>query len=278
MVSSEALESRSFYRYPSDTVVSALGSDASRGLTTVEAHARLQRYGENALPSAPPIPAWRRFLAQFWNPLTILLLVATIISFVVWWIERDSAFPYESVTIFAIVLLNGVLSYMQEHRAERAASALQAMTAATARVLRDGGMQTLPTTEVVPGDILIIEEGDTIAADARILEAIALRLAESALTGESSTVSKSSTPIDQEAGIGDQTNMVFSGTAAVAGRGRAIVTSTGAQTEIGRIAGSLQKTVEKETPLQRELDQVGKWLGIVVILIAIVMSADDSAC
>ena len=272
MVSREAPESHPVYRYPSDAVVSALGSDVTRGLTTMEAHDRLQHYGVNALPDAPPISAWRRFLAQFWNPLTLLLLIATIISFIVWWIERDSAFPYESVTIFAIVLLNGVLSYMQEHRAERAASALQAMTAATAKVLRDGGTQTLPTTEVVPGDILIIEEGDTIAADARILEAIALRLAESALTGESSSVSKSSTPIDQDAGIGDQTNMVFSGTAAVAGRGRAIVTSTGEQTEIGRIAGSLQKTVEKETPLQRELDHVGKWLGIVVILIAVVMS------
>ena len=273
MVSRESLESHSAYRNPSDLVVSMLGSDSSRGLTTVEAHARLQRYGENVLPSAPPIPAWHRFLAQFWNPLTILLLIATLISLVVWLIEHDSAFPYESVTIFAIVLLNGVLGYAQEHRAEQAASALQAMTAATARVLRDGGFHTIPTTEVVPGDILIIEEGDTIAADARLLEAIALRLAESALTGESSTVSKNSSPIDQEVGIGDQANMVFSGTAAVAGRGRAIVTSTGASTEIGQIAGSLQKPVEKETPLQRELDQVGKWLGIIVMLIAIIMSA-----
>ncbi len=273
MVSRESLESHSAYRYPSETAVSALGSDASRGLSTEEAQARLQRYGENSLPESPPVAAWRRFLAQFWNPLTILLLVATLISFVVWLIERDSAFPYESVTIFAIVLLNGVLGYVQEHRAEQAASALQAMAAATARVLRDGGIQTIVATQVVPGDILSIEEGDTIAADARILEAIALRLAESALTGESSTASKSSMPIDQEAGIGDQTNMVFSGTAAVAGRGRAIVTSTGAKTEIGQIAGSLQKPLEKETPLQRELDQVGKWLGIIVVLIAIVMSA-----
>ena len=273
MITREFLENRSAYRYPTDAVVAALGSDARNGLITREAQARLQRYGRNALPSAPPTPAWRRFLAQFWNPLTVLLLVATVISFAVWWIERDTAFPYESLTIFAIVLLNGLLGYVQEHRAERAAAALQAMTAATARVLRDGYVQTIPTTEVVPGDILAIEEGDTIAADARVLEAIALRLMEATLTGESSPVSKSSTPIDQEVGIGDQSNMVFSGTAAAAGRGRAIVTATGAQTELGRIAGSLQQTMEKETPLQRELDQVGKWLGIVVITIAIVMSA-----
>ena len=273
MIIRELLENRLAYRYPTDTVVAALESDARNGLISSEAQARLQRYGRNELPSLPPPPAWHRFLAQFWNPLTILLLVATIISFIVWWIERDSAFPYESLTIFAIVLLNGILGYVQENRAERAVAALQAMTAATAKVLRDGFMQTIPTAEVVQGDILLIEEGDTIAADARVLEAIALRLAEAALTGESSPVSKSSAPIDQEAGIGDQTNMVFSGTAAAAGRGRAIVTATGARTEIGRIAGSLQQTVEKETPLQRELDQVGKLLGIVVILIAIVMSA-----
>jgi Ca2+-transporting ATPase len=272
MMSSEVLENRSAYRYPSEEVVAALESDARWGFTAAEAQSRLQRYGRNELPSTPPVPAWQQFLAQFWNPLTILLLVATVISFVVWWIERDSTYPYESLTIFAIVLLNGILGYVQEHRAERAVAALQAMTAATARVLRDGYVQTIPTTEVVPGDILVIEEGDTIAADARVLEAIALRLAEATLTGESTPVSKSSTPIDQEEGIGDQTNMVFSGTAAAAGRGRAIVTATGAETELGRIAGSLQRTVEKETPLQRELDQVGKLLGIVVMLIAIVMS------
>ncbi len=273
MITREFLENRSAYRYPSDAVVAASESDTQTGLNTGEAQTRLQRYGRNELPSLPPPPAWHRFLAQFWNPLTVLLLVATIISFVVWWIEQDSVFPYESFTIFAIVVLNGILGYVQEHRAERAVAALQAMTAATARVLRDGYVQTIPTAEVVPGDMLVIEEGDTIAADARVLEAVALRLLEATLTGESTPVSKSNTSIDQEVGIGDQTNMVFSGTATASGRGRAIVTATGPETEIGRIASSLQRTIEKETPLQRELNQVGKWLGIIVITIAIVMSA-----
>jgi Ca2+-transporting ATPase len=273
MITREFLKSRSAYRYPADAVVAALESDARNGLTTREAQARLQRYGRNELPSRGPLPAWRKLLAQFWNPLTALLLVATVISFVVWWIEQDRGFPYESFTISTIVLLNGILGYVQEHRAERAVVALQAMTAATARVLRDGHMQTIPAAEVVPGDILIIEEGDTIAADARVLEAVALRLLEAALTGESTPVSKSTTSIDLEVGIGDQTNMVFSGTATASGRGRAIVTTTGPETEIGRIASSLQHTTEKETPLQRELNQVGKWLGIIVITIAIVMSA-----
>ncbi len=273
MITREVLESRSAYRYPTGAVVAALESDESLGLTTTEAQARLQRYGRNELQSLPPIPAWRKLLAQFWNPLTALLLVATVISLVVWWIEKDSVFPYESFTIFAIVLLNGILGYVQEHRAERAVAALQAMAAATARVLRDGYVQTLPTASVVPGDILIIEEGDTIAADARVLEAVALRLLEATLTGESTPVSKSATSIGQEAGIGDQTNMVFSGTATSSGRGRAIATATGSQTELGRIASSLERSFEKETPLQRELNQVGKWMGIIVITIAIVMSA-----
>lgn len=267
----ECLENQSAYRFPIDDVVTALESNTRNGLTTREAQARLQRYGSNTLPARRPLPAWRKLLNQFWNPLTALLLVATVISFVVWWIEQDHAFPYEPFTIFAIVVLNGILGYVQEHRAEQAVAALQAMTASTARVLRDGYVQTIPTAEVVPGDMLIIEEGDTIAADARVLEAISLRLAEAVLTGESTPVSKSSIPIEQEAALGDQVNMVFSGTATAAGRGRAIVTATGAQTELGRIAGSLQQDIEKETPLQRELNQVGKWLGIGVILIAIVM-------
>ncbi len=266
------LEKRSAYRYPPDVVVTAQGSDARQGLTTREAQSRLQISGRNVLPSVPPIPTWKRFLAQFWSPLTLLLLAAAAISLAVWWIERDSAFPYESLTIFAIVLLNGILGYVQEHRAEQAVAALQAMTAATTRVLRDGSAQTIAAGDVVHGDILVIEEGDTIAADARVLEAIGLRLAEAALTGESTPVAKRSAAIDQEIGLGDQRNMVFSSTAVAAGRGRAIVTETGVETEIGRIAGSLQHTPEKRTPLQRELDRVGKWLGMVVIVIALAMS------
>ncbi|HVB21974.1 MAG TPA: cation-translocating P-type ATPase [Ktedonobacteraceae bacterium] len=268
-----ALEKRSAYRFPPDRVVAAQGSDARQGLTTLEAHSRLQVSGRNELPSVPPIPAWQRFLAQFWSPLTLLLLVATVISFVVWWIERDSALPYESLTIFAIVLLNAILGYTQEYRAEQAVAALEAMASATARVLRDGLMQTIPTAEVVPGDILVIEEGDSIAADARVLEAIGLRVEEAALTGESTPSTKSSTAIDQEVVLADQRNMVFSGTAVAAGHGQAIVTATGAETEIGQIAGSLQHAPQKRTPLQRELDRVGRWLGIVVMVIALVMSA-----
>src|SRR5579864_5805017 len=129
---SEFLENRSAYRYSADTVVTTLESDARQGLTTAEAHARQQRCGRNELPGVPPVPAWRKFLTQFWNPLTLLLLIATVISFLIWWIEREGAVPYESLTIFAIVLLNGILGYVQEHRAEQAVAALRAMAAPTA--------------------------------------------------------------------------------------------------------------------------------------------------
>jgi Ca2+-transporting ATPase len=260
------------YRQPGLDVVAELSSHATQGLATAEAQARQQHYGRNELPAEPPIPAWYRFLAQFQDPLTVLLLIATVISFVAWIIEREEALPYESITILAIVLLNGVLGYIQENRAEQAVAALRAMSSPNARVLRDGQPQLVPTAEVVPGDILLLEEGDTIPADGRVLEAIALLLAESALTGESTAVSKESAPLDAEAGIGDQTNMVFSGTAVAAGRGRAIVTTIGATTELGKIAGSLQQTEDEQTPLQKELAQVGKLLGIVVIIIAVVMS------
>lgn len=261
------------YQQESAAVIERLHSDAQHGLSSDVARQLLQQYGPNRLPEEPPIPGWRRFLAQFQNPLTILLLVATVISFVAWLIEREESFPFETVTILAIVILNAVLGYVQESRAEQAVAALQALAVPHARVLRNGEPQTIDAAEVVPGDILLLEEGDTLPADGRVIDAIALRVAESALTGESTSVSKQTAALTQEAGIGDQTNMVFSTTAVTTGRGRAIVTGTGAQTEIGKIAGTLQRTEEEETPLQRELDQVGKLLGIVVIVIAILMSA-----
>ena len=259
------------YRRSAAEVIAELGSDTKRGLPSDEIPARLARHGRNELPAVPPVPAWRRFLAQFRDVLTLLLLVATVVSFVVWTIERDSPVPYEALTILAIVLLNGILGFIQEARAEQAVAALKAMAAPSARVLRDGLQRMVPTAELVPGDVLLLEEGDTLPADARMLESISLRTAEAALTGESTPVSKDASPLREEVAIGDQSNMVFSGTAVAAGRGRAIVTGTGSATEIGKIAHSLETTEESETPLQKELDRVGKALGIAVVIIAIAM-------
>ena len=259
------------YRQPVETVIAALQTNPVHGLTTEEVQRRLARYGKNVLPAAPPTPAWQRFLAQFQNPLTTLLLVATVISCIAWVIEDEGGLPYEALAILAIVILNAVLGYVQEHHAEQAVAALQAMSAPTARVLRDGEQQAIPASDVVPGDILLLEEGDTLPADGRMIEAIALRAGESALTGESTSITKDSAPITDDVGISDQRNMVFSGTVVAAGRGRAVVTATGAATELGKIADTLQQTPEETTPLQKELDRVGTLLGRVVILIAVVM-------
>ncbi len=261
------------YRQRCEKILALLGVNPKAGLTAAEARQRLEKYGPNELPQEPPVPKWKKFFAQFRDPLTLLLLVATVISFIAWVIERDSVIPFEAITILIVVILNGVLGYLQEERAEQAIAALAAMSAATARVLRDGAQQTLPARELVPGDILLIEEGDTIPADARVLESVALRVAEAALTGESAPVSKDSAHMEDETGIGDQLNMLFSGTAVTSGRGRAVVVGTGSHTEIGKIAGTLQETAEVSTPLQRELAGVGRMLGIAVIAIAILISA-----
>jgi len=260
------------YRLPVADTLAQLGVRPTQGLTAAEADVRLNRFGANELPSTPPTPAWKRFLAQFEGPLTLLLLFATVVSFIAWLIERDSPVPYEALTILAIVILNAILGYVQESRAEQAVAALRAMSAPTARVLRDGHQQIVPAAQVVPGDILLIEEGDTLAADGRVIESIAMRVAESTLTGESTAVSKDSAPIGAEVGVGDQINMVFSGTAVAAGRGKAVVTATGSLTEIGKIAGSLQEAEDEKTPLQRELDHVGGLLGRIVIAIAVIMA------
>jgi P-type Ca2+ transporter type 2C len=261
------------YRQTTGEVVAGLESDAREGLGAREARARLARYGPNELEAERPVPAWRRFLAQFQDTLVILLLIATAISVGLWVYERDSALPYEGLAIFAIVLFNGVLGYVQESRAERAVAALRAMSAAEASVVRDGERRSIPASELVPGDLILLEEGDTIPADARLIGSTALQVSEASLTGESLPVAKSVEPIEEEVSLGDRTNMIYSGTAATYGRGRAVVTATGMRTELGKIAGLLRQTEEETTPLQKELDRTGKLLGGVVLVIAAVIVA-----
>ncbi|RMG64989.1 MAG: cation-translocating P-type ATPase [Chloroflexi bacterium] len=261
------------YQESPEAVLARLGADPAHGLTADEAAARLRQYGPNELESPPTTPAWRKFLAGFQNPLVILLLVAALISFVAWLIERESELPFEAIAILVIVLLNAVLGFIQEERAERSVAALKAMSAAMATVMRDGQRQKIPAREVVPGDILLVEEGDTIAADARLIEVIGLQVAEAALTGESLPVAKSLAAIREEVGLGDRRNMLFAGTAAIYGRARAVVTATGMQTEMGKIAGLLQRTEDTATPLQAEIERVGRALGVAVIVIAIIIIA-----
>ena len=261
------------YRQPADAVVHTLGTDARHGLTTAEARARLARYGRNELEQERPVPGWRKFLAQFTDPLVLLLLAAGVISAALWMAERASPLPYEALAILAIVLLNAVMGYVHEARAEQAVAALKQMSAAQAKVLRDGEPRTIPAAEIVPGDVLLLEEGDTVPADARVIESTALRVAEAVLTGESVPVAKHPEALREEQPLGDRSNMVFGGTTVAYGRGRAVVTATGMRSEMGRIAELIEEAPEEQTPLQRELDRVGRLLGVIVILIAVQMIA-----
>ncbi|HST06975.1 MAG TPA: HAD-IC family P-type ATPase, partial [Gemmatimonadaceae bacterium] len=206
------------YRLPADEVTAALGTDRRRGLTATEAAARLRGLGRNELASEAPTPGWRRFLSQFRDVLVILLLVATAVSVGLWFVERDTALPYESIAIFAVVLLNATMGFIQESRAEAAVAALRAMSASEASVIRDGERQHVAAAELVPGDVILIEQGDTIPADARVIESTALMTAEAALTGESLPVSKNAAALSAEAAVADRENMIFSGTAATYGR------------------------------------------------------------
>ena len=272
-VASETPEPSIAYQLRATELITALGTDERRGLRDEEARARLTRYGPNELASEKPVPAWRRFLSQFQDVLVILLLIATGISAALWVIERDDTLPYEAIAILAVVLLNATMGYVQESRAEAAVAALRAMSAADASAIRDGERRSVPASEIVPGDIILIEEGDTIPADGRLIESAALQTAEAPLTGESLPVTKRTAAIPQDVPLGDRDNMIFSSTAATYGHGKAVVTATGMHTEMGKIAGLLKATPDESTPLQRELDRTGKVLGLVVIAIAVVMIA-----
>ena len=265
------LERTAPYQQDVDEVLTTLGADARNGLTEKEVRARLERYGKNELTTEKPVPWWKRFLSQFKNVLVILLLIATAISAVLWLFEGDSALPYEAIAIFAVVMLNAILGHVQESRAESAIAALRQMSAAHANVIRDATRQSIPATDIVPGDILLIEEGDTIPADARVIQSTALQTAEASLTGESLPVSKDTLLITEDVGVGDRDNMIFSGTAATYGRGKAVVTATGMDTQMGLIAGMLKESPVETTPLQKELARVGRVLGLIVVVIAVVM-------
>jgi Ca2+-transporting ATPase len=259
------------YRLNIDEVVARLATDERRGLSDADARSRLARYGPNELAAEKPVPPWRRFLSQFQDVLVVLLLVATAVSAALWAFEPDAALPYEAIAILAVVFLNATMGFLQESRAEAAVAALRAMSAAEASVIRGGERLSVAAADVVPGDLFVIEEGNTIPADGRLIESVALQTSEAALTGESMPVTKDTAAIGGEALLGDRDNMVFGGTAATYGHGKAVVTATGMRSEMGRIAGLLADTPDESTPLQRELDRTGKTLGLVVVAIAVLM-------
>jgi Ca2+-transporting ATPase len=268
----ETQDSSAAYRLDLRDLVATLATDPRDGLTDAEARTRLARYGPNELAAAKRASPLRRFLSQFQDVLVVLLLVATAISAALWLLEREAALPYEAIAIFVVVVLNATMGAVQESRAEAAVAALHAMAAADASVIRGGVRRNIPSAGVVPGDVMLVEEGDTIAADGRLIESVSLQTAEAALTGESLPVSKDTAATEADVPLGDRHNMVFSGTAATYGHGRAIVTATGMRTEMGRIAGLLERTPDEPTPLQRELARTGKVLGTVVVAIAAIVT------
>ncbi len=263
------------HREPAEAVVAALGSNAAAGLSRAEAQRRLVEYGPNRLKSAPETPWWKRLLEQFENFLVIILLVAIVISAVEWLLQdpRESALPYEAIVILAIVVLNALLGFFQELRAERSVRALMDLAAPEATVVRDGERQRIPAHEIVAGDVVLVEAGDKIPADSRLIEDANLHTDEAPLTGESMPVTKSARAIDADVGIGDRRNMLYSSTVATYGRGRAIVVATGMSTEVGRIAGLLEAAKKNPTPLQQELDRTGKRLSVIMLGICAVVFA-----
>ena len=275
LIAAEANISKAPHREPVEAVVSALGSEATHGLSSPEAQRRLGEYGPNQLKSAPETPWWRRLAEQFQNFLVIILLVATVISGIEWLLQdrRETLLPYEAIVILAIVVLNALLGYFQEARAERSVRALMALAAPESTVIREGERQRIPAYDIVPGDIVLVEAGDRIPADARIIEGANLRVDEAALTGESVPVTKETQPIDADVGLGDRRNMLFASTVATYGRGRAVVVATGMGTQVGRIASLLEAAEREATPLQQELDRTGKRLSAIMLGICAVVFA-----
>ena len=251
---------------PQEALLQKLSVTAEAGLSSQEAQRRLAEYGENKLAEKKKKTNFQRFLEQFQDVMILILLLAAVVSFVVACFGHDPMEFFEPVLILLIVVLNAVLGMVQESKAEKALDALKNMSAPHARVLRDGREQVIDAAQLVPGDIIRLEAGDFIPADARLLKSAGLKSEESALTGESVPSEKdAAAQVEEKAPLGDRSNMVFSGCSVTYGTATAVVTGTGMNTEMGKIAGLLEGEKETQTPLQQKLAQLGKYLGFVAL-------------
>ena len=275
------------YRLSTEEVLRKLET-AEQGLSSQEAAKRLEKYGKNKLKEAEKATWFQRFMAQLRDPMLIILMIAALVSAATTVIDfmqlpepRDFGHLAEGLVevgiIVVVVLLNAILGVIQESKAEAAIEALQTMTAATCKVIRDGQQMVLHSDELVPGDIVVLEAGDAVPADGRIIENASLKIEEAALTGESVPVNKQEEAlcVDSEADVplGDRKNMCYMGSTVVYGRGKAVITRTGMDTEMGKIAGVLAATEEEQTPLQRKLDRLGKTLSWLVLGICVFIFA-----
>ena len=247
-------------------VLAALQTDEQRGLTTQEAQSRVAKYGENKLREKKKKTNLQRFFDQFKDMMILILLAAAAVSFVIACMEGNPKEFFEPVLILLIVVLNAIMGVVQESKAEKALDALKSMSAPHARVIRDGVETVLDAAMLVPGDIIRLEAGDFVPADSRLLHSVSLKAEESALTGESVPSEKDAEAvIAQNAPIGDRVNMVFSGCSITYGTATAVVTDTGMDTQMGKIANLLDSEEEGQTPLQRKLTQLGKYLGVLAL-------------
>ena len=262
------------YLQSAEEVLCSQGSQRG-GLTSQEAAVRLEKHGPNRLQEAKKITNLQRFLQQLKDPMLLILMAAAAVSAVTSILSGEKL--TEVIIILAVVLLNAVLGVVQESKAEVAIEALQTMTAATSKVLRDGKITVLHSADLVPGDVVLLEAGDAVPADGRLLESASLKIEEAALTGESVPVNKTAETISAEGDVplGDRKNMCYMGSTVVYGRGSAVITATGMDTEMGKIAGVLARTEQEETPLQRKLTQLGKTLSYLVLAICVFIFVFD---
>ncbi len=254
---------KEWYQMHEDEVLEALGSDAN-GLSSEKAETLLKTHGENVLRETKKKSVWRVFAEQFADLLVIILIIAAIISMISGNVES-------TIVIFAVITMNAILGTVQHEKAEKSLASLKTLSAPTAKVLRGGVKGEIPSAQVVKGDILLLEAGDMVTADGRILESYSLQVNESSLTGESTNVEKKAVVLEGEKALGDRINMVYSGSLVTGGRAVVLVTATGMETEIGKIAALMNATKEKRTPLQVSLDKFGSQLAIVIMIISAVV-------
>lgn len=254
-----------YYRQEIEDVLKEVETNKN-GLSKVEVTKRLERDGYNEIKDKDKIPTWKLFLLTFKDPMVIVLLIAAGVQLILGEVV-------ESIIIFIVLLLNSIISVVQTKKAESSLDALRNMSAPVAKVNRNGEKQTIPARELVKGDIVFLEAGDYIPADGRIIESGSLKVNEGMLTGESEAVEKNTDAIQEEVGLGDRLNMVFSSSLVVYGRGTFVVTGTAEKTEIGKIADMIRTAEEKQTPLQRKLDVFSKKLGIAILILCIVIFA-----
>lgn len=255
-----------FYSAEKEAVIKELSTDITSGLSDTQVAEKHSRFGDNKLLEKKKKTNWQRFADQFKDVMILILIAAAMVSFVIACMEGNPREFFEPVLILLIVIMNAVMGVMQESKAEKALDALKGLSAPHARVIRNGAEQMIDAVALVPGDVIRLEAGDFVPADARLLRSVSLKSEESALTGESVPSEKNAeTPVQESAALGDRSNMVFSGCSITYGTATAVVTATGMDTEMGKIANLLEHEADTQTPLQKKLAQLGKYLGILAL-------------